>query len=215
MRGMPDSGEHLALGTVLREHVMTLAERIKTPTVTAADLASFLDELPDAVRLAQTMALGSDEQARLFEIVAGARRFTVDDLAPQSSTPLNGVRHEGKNSMLLFTRFAKVFAMPDEPTAQPERWGYNEGSSLVKTAVGPGYFVAVQQGDEVLVDYTLTPKKPLNNAPAILPNDARLSRFVFNQTKDLVRGVSKHVSIGRASRGTRQLDNWFVLCRVS
>ena len=57
--------------------------------------------------------------------------------------------------------------------------------------------------------------EPLHNAPAILPNDARLSRFVFNQTKDLVRGVSKHVSIGRASRGTRQLDNWFVLCRVS
>ncbi len=194
---------------------MTLAERIKTSTVKAADLASFLDELPDAQRLEQTLALNSDQQARLFEIVAGARRFTLDELAPRTSPPLAGVRHEGKNSMLLFTRFAKIFAMPDEPTAQPERWGYNEGSSLVKTAVGPGYFIAVQQGDEVLVDYTLVPKKPLLGAPEILPNDARLSRFVFNQTKDLVRGVSEHVSIGRASRGTRQLDNWFVLCRVS
>jgi hypothetical protein len=194
---------------------MTLAERIKNSTTTAAALASWLDDLPHAERLAQTLALGSDEQARLFELAAGARRFTLDDLAPQSTPPLTGVRHEGKNSMLLFTRFAKIFAMPDEPTAQPERWGYNEGSQLVKTAVGPGYFVAVQQGDEVLVDYTLVPKKPLLGAPRILPNDARLSRFVFNQTKDVVRGVSKHVSIGRAWRGKRQLDNWFVLCRAS
>ena len=193
---------------------MTLAERIKTSTATASALAIWLDELSDAERLTQTLALGSDEQARLFELVAGARRFTLEDLAPSSTPPLTGVRHEGKNSMYLFTRFAKIFAMPDEPTARPERWGYNEGSTLVKTAVGPGYFVAVQQGDEVLVDYTLLPKKPLVSAPMILPNDARLSRFVFNQTKDVVRGVSKHVSIGRASRGTRQLDNWFVLCRT-
>lgn len=194
---------------------MKLASLIKTSTVTAPALASFLDELPEAERLAQTMALGSDEQALLFELVAGARRFTLEDLAPQGGPPLTGVRHEGKNSMLLFTRFAKIFAMPAEPTAQPERWGYNEGSALVKTAVGPGYFVAVQQGDEVLVDYTRLPKKPLVGGPAILPNDARLSRFVFNQTKDLVRGVSKQVSIGRASRGARQLDNWFVLCRAA
>lgn len=212
---MPSSGKHPWPRMVVRDHVMTLAERIKTATVSPTAIASFLDELPDAERLEQTLALNSEEQARLFEIVAGARRFTLEDLAPENSPPLAGVRHEGKNSMLLFTRFAKIFAMPDEPTAQPERWGYNEGSSLVKTAVGPGYFVAVQQGDEVLVDYTLVPKKPLAGAPEILPNDARLSRFVFNQTKDVVRGVSKHVSIGRASRGTRQLDNWFVLCRVS
>lgn len=194
---------------------MKLTELIKTSTVSAAALASFLDELSDAERMAQTLSLGSDEQARLFELVAGARRFSPEDLAPPETPALTGVRHEGKNSLYLFTRFAKVFAVPDEPTAQPERWGFNDGSSLVKTTVGPGYFVAVQQGDEVLVDYTRLPKKPLVGAPAILPNDARLSRFVFNQTRDVVRGVSKHVSIGRAWRGTRQLDNWFVLCRAA
>jgi hypothetical protein len=192
---------------------MTLGELIKSSTVTPAAIASFLDGLSGPDRLAQTMALSSDEQARLFEVVEGARRFTLDELAPASTTPLTGVRHEGKNSLYLFTRFAKVFAMPDEPTTEPERWGFNDGTQLVKTTVGPGYFVAVQQGGEVLVDYTRLPKKPLTGAPKILPNDARLSRFVFNQTKDLVRGVSKHVSIGRAWRGTRKLDNWFVLCR--
>lgn len=192
---------------------MTLAGLIKSSTVTAVELASHLDGLPEAERLAQTMALSSGEQARLFELAEGARRFTLEDLAPSSTPPLTGVRHEGKNSLYLFTRFAKVFAVPDEPTSEPERWGFNDGTQLVKTTVGPGYFVAVQQGDEVLVDYTRLPKRPLIGAPKILPNEARLSRFVFNQTRDVVRGVSKHVSIGRAWRGTRRLDNWFVLCR--
>ena len=191
---------------------MQLAGLVNASTVTAAGLAEYLDALAPGDRLAQTLALVDDEQARLFEIAAGARRFTLDDLAPASTPPLVGVRHEGRNSLYLFTRFAKIFAVPDEPL--PERWGYNATSSLVTTTVGPGYFVAVQQGDEVLVDYTRLPKRPLTGAPAILPNEARLSRFVYNRTKDVVRGVSQHVSIGRAWRGTRQLDNWFVLCRV-
>jgi hypothetical protein len=31
--------------------------------------------------------------------------------------------------------------------------------------------------------------------------------------RDFLRGVSRHVSIGRATRGGKPLDNWFVLCR--
>ena len=191
---------------------MHLAGLVNASTVTAAGLADYLDALPPLARLAQTLALGDDDQARLFEIAAGARRFTLDDLAPEATTPLEGVRHEGRNSLSLFTRFAKIFAVPDKPL--PERWGYNATSALVTTTVGPGYFVAVQQGDEVLVDYTRLPPRPLTGGPAILPNDSRLSRFVYHRTKDVVRGVSQQVSIGRAWRGTRRLDNWFVLCRV-
>lgn len=194
---------------------MQLAGLIRASTVTAAGLADYLDALPADARLAQTLALGSDEQALLFELVAGARRFTLEDLAPAGTPPLQPVRHEGRNSMYAFTRFAKLFAVPDEPAVEAtERWGYNDGSALVLTTVGPGYFVTVQQGDEVLVDYTRLPPRPLTGAPRILSNSSRLSFFVFNQTKDVVRGVSKHVSIGRAWRGARQLDNWFVLCRT-
>lgn len=193
---------------------MELAALIHSPQVTAPALADHLDALSPAARLAQTLALGSAEQERLFDLVAGARRFTLDDLAPATTPPLTGVRHEGRNSLFLFTRFAKLFAVPDEATAAPERWGYNATSALVSTTVGPGYFVAVQQGDEVLVDYTRLPPRPLLGAPAILRNEARLSFFVYRHTKDVVRGVSQHVSIGRAWRGARRLDNWFVLCRV-
>ena len=192
---------------------MNLAGIIRASTVTAIGLSEYLDALTDDERLAQTHSLRSDEQARLFELVAGARKFTLEDLAPKQTPPLVGVLHFGKNSLPLFTRFAKVFSVPDEATPQAERWGFNLNPSLVALTVGPGYFVAVEQGPEVIVDYTRQPPRPLIDGPRILPNDRRLSRFVYNGTKDLLRGVSKHVSIGRASRGTRQLDNWFVLCR--
>ena len=114
--------------------------------------------------------------------------------------------------MQMFSRSAKL--LDTTPDGREERWGFNATSAFVTTAVGPGYFVAVQEGDEVLVDYTRLPEAPLEGAPRILKNESRLSYFVYNQTRDRVRGVSTHVSIGRAWRGPRQLDNWFVLCRV-
>ena len=194
---------------------MNLAGIIRASTVTAIGLADYLDALSDDDRLAQTLALEGDEQALLFDLVAGARKLSLEDLAPKTSQPLVGVLHAGKNSLPLFTRFAKVFSVPDVATPQPERWGFNLNPALVALTVGPGYFVASEQGQEVLIDYTRQPPRRLLDGPRILPNDSRLSRFVYNGTKDLLRGVSKHVSIGRASRGTRQLDNWFVLCRTS
>lgn len=184
-------------------------------STSAAELARHLDALEPHTRLEQVLALTARQQATLFDLAEGHRVFTLDDLAPTTAPPLLGVRHEGRNSLYAFTRFAKLFAVPDDPSRiTTERWGFNDTSALVTTTVGPGYFVAVQQGREVLVDYTRLPPKPLTGAPRPLPNSSRLSRFVYNQTKDVVRGVSTHVSVGRAWRGTRRLDNWFVLCRV-
>ncbi len=194
---------------------MTLASLLDSAQVSAKALAAHLDALTAPQRLAETLALDSRRQAKLFEVVQGARSFTLDDLSPSSGTPLSGVTHEGRNSMLAFTRFAKIFAVPDDATlADSQRWGFNKTSGLVTTTVGPGYFVAEQQGSEVLVDYTRLPSQPLKGAPALLPNASRLSFFVYNRTRDLVRGVSQHVSVGRAWRGARRLDNWFVLCRT-
>jgi hypothetical protein len=192
-----------------------LSRLLDDPAVTPQALAAHLDALSASARLTETLALDARHQARLFELVEGARRFTLDDLAPGGTRPMVGVRHEGRNSLPAFSRFAKVFAVPDEPAlASAERWGFNATSALVTTTVGPGYFVAVPQGDEVLVDYTRLPPRPLEGAPRVLDNGERLSFFVYRQTRDVVRGVSAHVSIGRAWRGTKRLDNWFVLCRV-
>ena len=41
----------------------------------------------------------------------------------------------------------------------------------------------------------------------------RLSRFVYHHTRDFMRRVSRHVSIGAAYKDERPLDHYFVLCR--
>ena len=42
---------------------------------------------------------------------------------------------------------------------------------------------------------------------------SRASRFVYAGMIDMLRGVSKHVTIGRAIRNGKEADNWFLLCR--
>ena len=139
--------------------------------------------------------------------------MTLDFFVPPGVPVLTGVTHEGRNSLAAFTLFAKVFYRLAE--TPDELGGYNRTSELVSTTVGPGYFVAYPQGPtEVLVDYLRPPPRAPEGWPPILRNDERLSRFVYNGTQDLLRGVSSHVSIGRASRAGKVMDNWFVLCRT-
>lgn len=138
--------------------------------------------------------------------------MTLDALLPSTAPAMTGVPHEGRNSLLLFTHFAKVFYRPEEGK---ELWGFNRNPPLVKTTVGSGYYVAYPHGQgEVLIDYTRLPGRAPAGGPPMLRNDQRLSRFVYNGTQDVLRGVSKHVTIGRASRKGKDLDNWFVLCRT-
>ena len=46
-----------------------------------------------------------------------------------------------------------------------------------------------------------------------LPTRSVSAKYIIGGTKDTMRGVSEHVSIGRASRAGKSMDNWFVLCR--
>jgi len=96
-----------------------------------------------------------------------------------------------------------------------ELWGYNRTGAFVETTVGPGYFVAYpsEVGGEVLVDYLRVPPRCPEHWPTIVPNSTRLSRFVYDGTQDILRGVSKHVTIGRATKGGKPMSAWFVLCR--
>ncbi len=180
----------------------------------AAALAAHYDRLTPDERLVEVMALSPADQADLFDAAQGLRPMTLADLVPAGTPPMTGVPHDGLNSLPAFTRFQKVFARPDVEGLD-ELWGFNEGYQTVKTFVGPGYFVCAKHSEpgELLVDYLRTPPRHPAGWPEILPNDARLSRFVFNGTQDVLRGVSKHVSIGRASRGGKWMDNWFVLRR--
>jgi len=99
-------------------------------------------------------------------------------------------------------------------------FGYNEGPT--RRVVGPGYFVAIPTSERpawsargaVVVDYYQVPDGPVVDGwPRVVANDWRLQRLVYHETRDFMRRVSTHVSIGAAYKRERPLDHYFVLCR--
>ena len=191
-----------------------LADMINASQVDLDAIADYLDGLDPGQRREEVTGLGKREQARLFDAAEGYRPLDLSHFVPPNREPMREVVHEGRNSLPAFKRFAKVFVRPDEE-GREELWGYNRNPSLVETTVGPGYFVCYQHGTdgEVLIDYLKQPPRKPEGWPEIIPNSARLSRFVYNGTQDVMRGVSEHVSIGRATKGGKDMPNWFVLCR--
>jgi hypothetical protein len=175
---------------------------------------SHLDGLDPDERLREIRTLGRAHQARLFEAAAGYRPVSLADIVPVDREPMQEVVHHGKNSLPAFNHFAKVFVRP-RSAPQPELWGYNRAGGFIETVVGPGYFVAYphEVPGEVLVDYLRVPPERPPDWPEILSNSARLSRFVYGGTQDILRGVSSHVTIGRATKAGKPMSAWFVLCR--
>jgi hypothetical protein len=175
-------------------------------------LSEYLDGLGPGSRVKQARQLTAQEQALLFDAADGFKPLTVEDFVPAAVPAMKQVIHFGRNSLPVFRVFEKRFCRPEGEFASVQLWGYNE--QLFKRATGPGYFTARQSGDtEVVIDYTQVPPYRPDAWPEILPNSARLSRFIYNGTKDYMRGVSGHVSVGRATRDGKNMDNWFVLCR--
>jgi hypothetical protein len=181
-------------------------------------VSAHLDGLSSAQRKAESLALGRSEQRRLFDAAQGFRAMTLEDMVPKDVPAMKEVPHHGKNTLPIpgATRFAKVCVRPDGPEEESgEIWGYNRNSALLETVVGPGYYVchAHHVKGELLVNYLRVPPRKPSHWPPILRNDQRLSFFVYNGTQDVLRGVSKHVSIGRAQKGGSWLPAWFILCR--
>ena len=194
--------------------MVTVSEILAQGSLDLSALGQALDSLDGPARLAAAAGLSRRQQAALFEAACGHRPLSSSDLVPAALPPLVEVVHEGKNSLPAFTRFAKVFCRPDGDE-KDELWGYNRTRSLVATTVGPGYFVARPGATgEVLIDYLRTPPRRPDAWPEILSNRSRLGRFVYYQTQDILRGLSQHVSIGRATKNGKDMDAWFVLCRV-
>ena len=172
-----------------------------------------LDELDAAARLRFVLGLGARAQGQLYESAKGARKLRLEALVPPGLPSLTEVVHDGKNSLPVFSRFAKVMCRPKDDAR--ELWGYNRTGKLIQRSVGPGYFVAYEgPGDEVLIDYTRLPDLKPDHWPEIASNKARLSRFVYAGMIDALRSVSEHVTVGRAIRDGKVQDNWFVLCRT-
>ncbi len=149
----------------------------------------------------------------LWEAARGFRALELDDFVPPSTPPLVEVIHDGTNSLPAHKQFQKRFCRPSDATANGTLLGYNHQSFSPFT--GPGYFVVRPSTDlgEVDIDYTVVPKEKPGEWPAIVTNHARLGRFVYEGMVDVMRGLSPHVSIGRAKKQGRWMDAWFVLVR--
>ncbi len=192
----------------------TLLELLREPTPNMLAIERTLDGLDHAGRVREIRSLDRNSLSKLFEAAEGHRAIGLDDLVPSQLPQMTELVHHGKNSLPAFSSFAKVFTRPGGADGQ-ELWGYNRSGGFLETVVGPGYFVAYPHRvpGEVLVDYLRLPQHRPEHWPPILPNDARLSFFVYNGTQDVLRGVSRHSCIGRASRAGKPMSAWFVLCR--
>ena len=191
-----------------------LRELLSHDTPDMAAVVSHLDSLDSAERVAEIRTLGRAHLARLFDAAKGHKPISLNDIVSSDRGAMQELLHHGKNSLPAFNHFAKVFVRPP-PERTGELWGYNRAGAFLETVVGPGYFVAYphEVAGEVLVDYLRVPPERPEHWPAILPNSARLSKVVYNGTQDILRGVSKHVTIGRATKGGKPMSAWFVLCR--
>ena len=193
----------------------SLAEILARPEPDPKEVAYLFDELSMAGAVAAARSLsGRRLQGALWKAVEGNPRISTDDLVPADYPTMKPVVFHGKNSLPAFTEFEKICFRPAN-ARESVLWGYNETS--IKSLVGPGYYVVHDTGKERLggtaFDYRQLPDDRLPAWPEIRPNDAGLSRFVYNNTVDYMRRVAKKVFIGSATRNGKELGSYFVLVR--
>ncbi|MBM4269589.1 MAG: hypothetical protein FJ144_23795 [Deltaproteobacteria bacterium] len=191
-------------------------DALRAPTFDHEELAQRFEKASPRERVEITEAIDGKTQARLWEATEG-RAVKIGEMVPRDFDPLRPVIFHGKNSLAAFTRFQKRFCRPTRDTGRDELWGYNyQPTRWLAPLTGPGYFVAYdspQGPGGVAIDYTqIPPGKPVD-WPEIHDNSFRLSRFIYNGTIDYLRRVSDHLLIGRATRGGKDMPNYFLLCR--
>jgi hypothetical protein len=200
---------------------MSLLALLDDPSARIQDIAAWLDAQSHDTRLAATRTLDRKRQRTLYTRASLASAITLEHFVPVSRSDRSEVRHHGRNTLPLpgpFRVFEKRFCRPADPS--PRLFGYNEGAA--RRWIGPGYFVAKPctgntlwstRGD-VVVDYFEVPDAPVADTwPPVVANTVGLQVVVYNGTRDFMRRVSEHVSIGAAYKGERALDHYFTLVR--
>jgi hypothetical protein len=199
---------------------MRTAELIADPATDIDAIARHLDGLDARTRAAEVLGLDRATQRTLYEKAAAAAPIDLAHFVGDAAAGVE-VIHDGRNTLPLpgpLRGFQKRFCRPADGGAR--LFGYNEGPT--RRVVGPGYFVAVptagrpawQARGAIVVDYFQIPDGPVAAGwPPVVANDWRLQRLVYHHTRDFMRRVSAHVSIGAAFKDERPLDHYFVLCR--
>ena len=202
---------------VVQESVDQMIER----SASIVEIGALLDSLDHEARWEQLKGLGRSQQRILYNLAEHAAPIDLAHFVPAGLDDMTPVKHRGRNTLPLpgLSYFSKVF------TRRPGGAiiGYN-ADSPVGPLVGPGYYTAVMSKDswkdrgEVVVDYYITPEAgPVPEGwPWLRPNWLGIQLFVYFQTRDFMRKVSEHVSIGAAYKwDAMKMDHYFILCRES
>ncbi len=200
---------------------MDLKALVLDDSVTVEAIAERLDSASPQERLESAHSLDRNGQRALYRKAASSRPITLDDFVPSDRPSLETVRHRGRNTLPMprpLQLFEKRFCRPENRAEC--LFGYNQ-SPFIKT-VGPGFFVAVgtsgnptwKERGAVVVDYFQIPDgKVAPDWPPVIPNTQGLQKYVYHRTRDFMRRVSNHVSIGAAFKVEKMLDHYFVLVR--
>jgi hypothetical protein len=183
-------------------------------------ISAWLDSLTDEQRAQCIYALNRRDQRRLYQLAADGPAVALDDFVGAAGARV-AVRNLGKNTLPLpgFTRFEKRFCRPEDGSAR--LFGYNEGAS--RPFIGPGYFVAIptagnpewEKRGAIVVDYFQVPDgRVADGWPRVRKNHVGLQILVYYHTRDFMRRVSKHITVGAAYKNERALDHYFMLCRL-
>ncbi len=198
----------------------TLETLLDDPHAGIDEIARHLDSLDSETRWREVCALDRSRQRALHDKAAHARPIDFDHFVGDAR-PRVEVIHDGINTLPVpgpLRRFQKRFCRP--ASGGDRLFGYNEGPT--RRWLGPGYFVAIPTADRpawsargaVVVDYFQVPDGDVAPGwPRVVDNHWRLQRFVYEATRDFMRRVSTHVSVGAAFKRERPLDHYFVLCR--
>ncbi len=196
----------------------SILSMIRDKRVSIKEIGLFLDSLEESERLLQINLLTAKDQKRLYEKAEESEPLTLRYFVPEGVPPLTQVIHHGKNSLPIFRYFQKRFCWPLQ--GEERLFGYNE--TLLRPLIGPGYFVARSTENYptwrhrggVVVDYYQIPdSRIVRGWPDIVPNSLGMQRFIYGKTRDFMRRVSEHVSIGAVWKEEHFMDTYFVLCR--
>jgi len=187
-----------------------LKNLLRDDKTTLAQVTAYLKPLSHEQKSNEALSLNKKCQARLWVLAKDGSPLDLNYLVPKDAKSLDPQPFDGKNSLPVFTRFQKVFyRTPDGLIG-----GYNNSSAA--PLIGWGYYIAEpnpKTNKELAVNYTKLPKDKPAGWPAIKPNTAFPTIFVYGNMIDYLRRVDDEVLIGKAFRQGKEMENYFVLIR--
>ena len=179
---------------------------VRDRSVTIAEIGAHLDDLAPAQREVECRELSASDMIELFDRAAASATLDIRYFVPDEVPDGQPVVHAGWNSLPLPSSgrtFAKVFT---RASGESKRlFGYNDSS--LGPVIGPGFYVAYDTTSQpewaarggVVIDYAQVPDGPVPAGwPKVVPNWWGLQAAIYWPTRDFMRRVSSHVSIGAA-----------------